>query len=494
VNPDTWDREADVVVVGFGGAGIAAAVTAHDLGAQVEILEKAPQAHAGGNTRIAAQGYLNTSCEEKAATYLKALCGPYTVPDEMIRVWAEEMSRNTDWVAGLGGDPQEHQFQPEGIEFPELPGSDCVHKFHDGPKYGYSLTWKRFESFARDRAIPVLYETPGRELIQHPETKEIFGVRAEQGERSVFVKARKAVILTCGGFENNQKMIQTYLPGVSRCYPSGTPYNEGDGITMALGVGADLWHMKNYAGPSMALKVPEFPATLSMQALHFSKEFPGAMIVVGPDGRRFADEKYKTRHGKVLVNGTWQPLQVPCAMHMIFDQALMSAAPLYNKEPNRGWTPITEAYDWSDDNSAELEKGWIKQADSVGALAKTIGLEPDMLEETVERWSDFAREGADQDFGRELMLSPFASGPYFALELSPSMINTQGGPRRNEKAQIVRPDGTPIPRLYSAGELGSIFSYLYQGTGNIGECLAFGRISGRNAAAETPWSRSSSRM
>ena len=66
------------------------------------------------------------------------------------------------------------------------------------------------------------------------------------------------------------------------------------------------------------------------------------------------------------------------------------------------------------------------------------------------------------------------------------MLNTQGGPRRNEKAQIVRPDGAPIPRLYSAGELGSIYSYLYQGTGNIGECLAFGRIAARNVVAETP--------
>jgi predicted oxidoreductase len=85
------------------------------------------------------------------------------------------------------------------------------------------------------------------------------------------------------------------------------------------------------------------------------------------------------------------------------------------------------------------------------------------------------------------MLQPLGDGPYYAIELSPSMLNTQGGPRRDEKAQIVRPDGSPIPRLYSAGELGSIYSYLYQGTGNIGECLAFGRIAGRNAAAETPW-------
>ena len=85
------------------------------------------------------------------------------------------------------------------------------------------------------------------------------------------------------------------------------------------------------------------------------------------------------------------------------------------------------------------------------------------------------------------MMAPIVGPPFYAVELSPSMLNTQGGPRRNEEGQIVRPDGTPIPRLYSAGELGSIYSYLYQGTGNIGECLAFGRISGCNAAAEAPW-------
>ena len=85
------------------------------------------------------------------------------------------------------------------------------------------------------------------------------------------------------------------------------------------------------------------------------------------------------------------------------------------------------------------------------------------------------------------MLASITSAPFYAVELSPCMLNTQGGPRRNEKGQIVQPDGTPIPRLYSAGELGSIYSYLYQGTGNIGECLAFGRIAARHAVAETPW-------
>ncbi len=482
--PEGWDIEADLVIVGFGAAGVAAAVTACELGADAVILEKAPEGREGGNTRVAGQGYLNTSDAGEAATYLKALCGPYTVPDAMVDVWAAEMGRNNDWLASVGGDPQEHQHPPVGIEFPELPGSGCVHKFHDGPTYGYSYTWKRFERLVKDRPIRVLYETPGRELIQDGATREIRGVRAERDGQSITVKARKGVVLTCGGFENNQDMIRNYLPGMPYCYTSGSPYNEGDGVSMAMAAGADLWHMNNFAGPSMALKVPEFETTFSMQALHFSKEFPGGMVVVGPDGRRFADEKFKTRHGKIPKNGKWMPLVTPCPMYMIFDHAMFTAGPLYDMDPSHGWNPVVEQYQWSTDNSVELSKGWIRSATTLAALADSIGLDPAVLTETTARWDRAATDGGDPDFGRSLMLAPFGDGPFYAVELSPSMLNTQGGPRRNEKAQVVRPDGTPIPRLYSAGELGSIYSYLYQGTGNIGECLAFGRIAAREAVAQ----------
>jgi succinate dehydrogenase/fumarate reductase flavoprotein subunit len=485
--PDNWNVEADVVIVGFGAAGMAAAVTAHELGANVVILEKAPEGQEGGNTRVAGQGYLNTSSVESAIAYLNALCGPYTVPQPMVKVWAEEMGQNNAWLRSLGGDPQEHQHPPVGIEFPDLPGSDCVHKFHDGPTYGYSYTWKLFERFVKERPIEILYETPGRALIQHDTTKEILGVRAQQGTKTINVKARKGVVLTCGGFENNQQMIRDYLPGVPYCYTSGSPYNEGDGITMAMSVGADLWHMNNYAGPSMALKVPEVRTTFSMQALHYSKEIPGGMIVVGPDARRFTDEKYRTRHGKIPTNGSWLPLATPCPMFLICDHTMFSAGPLYDGHPSHGWTQIIERYEWSKDNSTELAKGWIKTADSIAALASVIGLNATTLVDTVDRWNRHVAAGHDADFGRTLMMKLIGDGPYYAVEMSPSMLNTQGGPRRNENAQIVRPDGSPIPRLYSAGELGSIYSYLYQGTGNIGECLAFGRISGRNAVAQTPW-------
>ena len=144
--------------------------------------------------------------------------------------------------------------------------------------------------------------------------------------------------------------------------------------------------MNNYAGPSMALKVPEIRTTFSMQALHFSKKTPGGMIVVGPDGRRFTDEKYKTRHGKIPVNGGWLPLSTPCPMFMIFDHALFSAGPLYDKHPSHGWTQIIERYEWSDDNSAELAKGWIK-------TAPVLLLSPRRWAWTRQRWRAQSADG-----------------------------------------------------------------------------------------------------
>lgn len=485
--PEKWDKEADVVIVGFGGAGAATAITAHDLGARVLMLEKAPEGEQGGNTRVAGQGYLQVYDVDKAIAYLNALCGRFPVPQRMVRAWAEEVRGNNDWVASIGGDPQEHQHQPVGIEFPELPGADCVHKFHNGDVVGYSNTWQFFESAVKRRPIEILYESPGRELIQHGITREILGVRAEQCGRPVHVKARKAVVLTCGGFENNQEMIRNYLPGLPYCYTTGSPHNEGDGIRMAQLVGADLWHMNNYAGPSMALKVPEYKAPFSMTPLHHAHEPPGGMIVVGPDANRFTDEKFHTKHGKIRRNGQWCPMPVPCPMFMVFDHALFASGPLYDMKPVSGWGRIMERYEWSADNSAELRRGWIKRAETVAGLAASIGLNAGALEESVRRWNRICESGADPDFGRRKMLVPISRPPFYAIELSPSMLNTQGGPRRNERGQIVRPDDTPILRLYSAGELGSIYSYLYQGTGNIGECLAFGRISARNAVAESPW-------
>ena len=189
-----------------------------------------------------------------------------------------------------------------------------------------------------------------------------------------------------------------------------------------MAVGADLWHMNNFAGPSMALKVPEFRTTFSMVPLHFAKQPPGGMIVVGPNGKRFADEKYKTSHGKVNLTGRWTPLSTPCPMFLIFDHTLFSAGALYDKHPSHGWTQIIERYDWSEDNSAELAKGWIKTAGSLAALAPALGLDPATLADTVSRWNRYCDARHDPAFGRTLMLEPIVDKPFYAVELSPCAV------------------------------------------------------------------------
>ena len=100
--PDKWDFEADVVVVGYGGAGAVAAITAHDAGAKILILEKAPLGQEGGNTRVAGQGWLNPYPIEKSITYFNAMCGEYAVPQDMVQAWAEEMNRNNAFIESLG--------------------------------------------------------------------------------------------------------------------------------------------------------------------------------------------------------------------------------------------------------------------------------------------------------------------------------------------------------------------------------------------------------
>jgi hypothetical protein len=104
-------------------------------------------------------------------------------------------------------------------------------------------------------------------------------------------------------------------------------------------------------------------------------------------------------------------------------------------------------------------------------------------------WNKSCAAGNDSEFGRASdRIAPIQTPPYYALELVPMFTNTQGGPRRNKNAKILDPYGKPIPRLYSAGELGSIWSWHYEGAGDFAECLAFGRIAGEHAAAEKPWS------
>jgi succinate dehydrogenase/fumarate reductase flavoprotein subunit len=233
-----WDHEAEVLVLGIGAAGLMTAITAHDQGADVLILEKAPEAHAGGNTRVSGQGYWCPSDSEKAVEYQKAMSDGFPIPDDMAQVFHEHSIHVTEWLTKMGADMRTIKTAGEYPEFPGGAGNVCWSTKGNG----FQRLWLLLiDNALKQRKIKVQYETPAVELIRDVKTGEVRGVVAENKGKKIYVKAKKSVALCTGGFENNQGMIRDYL-GMPYAYPKGSPYNTGDGIRMAMAIGADLWH------------------------------------------------------------------------------------------------------------------------------------------------------------------------------------------------------------------------------------------------------------
>jgi hypothetical protein len=177
---------------------------------------------------------------------------------------------------------------------------------------------------------------------------------------------------------------------------------------------------------------------------------------------------------------------------MVFDEKTRRAGPITMIHRSAGRAPFVtynmarELHTWSADNSDEIERGWIRRGDTVAQLAEATQIDPTGLEQTVAKFNRFCGDGADEDFGRDhRRLSPLDTPPFYACECVVNSINTQGGPRRNAKSQVLDPYGNPIPRLYAVGEFGSVFGFLYPGGCNLPECIVSGILAGRSAIEET---------
>ena len=248
-----WDKEYDVVVAGYGGAGISTAVTAHDAGASVVILEKAPYP-GGGQTRTSGIGAAFAINPEAAAEYLYTASSNgledadvssrvSVVPKEDCLTFMKELANNPDWLTSMG---VAHSIRKgSSAQYPQFPGAEAFgHVVIKGWGIQFLETMK---GQLEKRGIEVLYETPAVELIQDGETREIQGVYATGNGKKIAIKERKGVVLCTGGFEFDEEMKVNYL----RPFPlkfAGWPYNTGDGIKMAQRAGADLWHMNTMVG------------------------------------------------------------------------------------------------------------------------------------------------------------------------------------------------------------------------------------------------------
>ncbi|MSP40265.1 MAG: FAD-binding protein [Deltaproteobacteria bacterium] len=487
-----WDKEVDVVVVGYGFAGGVSAITAHDSGAKVLILEKMP--HPGGISILSGGGVAVARNAESSFRYLKRTCNN-TTPDEVLWPLAEGMVEISDWIkelAKVSGTEPIGGLRTHGT-YP-FPGRESIGsiKLKDFDAYS-SLPWAkgmrggaRLFKIVMDnvelRKIDVMLSTPANRLITNADS-EIIGLTSEREGNEIAIKANKAVILACGGFENNEEMKLQYFEA-QPVYPVYLG-NTGDGILMAQKVGAALWHMWHFHG-SYGFKYPEFPFAIRHE-WGGPRQDDRKMIWIAVDryGKRFMNEYPPAAHdtGHRALGYYDADIQdfprIPC--FLIFDDEARKLGPLARVIVN----DERFHYSWSEDNLAEVEKGWILKGDNLEEIASNIKVNAQVLKSTVEHWNSQCARGEDEDLGRPpKTMMPILKAPFYAMEAWPIVSNTQGGAVHDRNQRVLDSMGKPIPHLYVAGEISSVFGHLYLEAGNITECFVGGRIAGRNAAAE----------
>ncbi len=484
----TWDEEYDVVVVGGGLAGMSTAITVatEGEGEKCLLLEKGDLPTGGGNSQYSSGRVTFTDDPELYLQYLKDLRGDFaaTAPDDVLEALARGMGENYTWIIGLGANESDLTItNPDGNEpqeYGEFAGSVSA------KKVGFSKTSKNFthivpfiESVVEQHADVITHKTGAQvtALIQDADSKTVVGVSYSEKGATKYAKGTKGIVMCCGGFENDEAMKENYL-GSANLHAVAGLNNTGDGHRMCARLQADFWHMHGMAGfwnNGVSLDGKNYN-----QYRTLNKD---QGITVGVNGRRFymdydmATSGWPTsdtldslstdvgsRHGHQQFGGDWSTLPMPATTWFVFDQS---------GADNKAYTAGTQDI---------VADGFGYKADTIEELAAQMHVPGDELVATVALWNQYCSAGKDASFYRPpSTLHALVTPPYYAMKMGPEMINTDGGPVRDSQGEIIDIDGNPIPHLYSAGEFGSVWTYSYQGGGNLGECCAFGRIAARNA-------------
>ena len=512
-----FDEEYDVVVIGYGYAGAVVAIDAHDAGAKVLLVEKMDR---GGGISILSGGALRIAENaDEAFKYLQRT-NAGTTPDPVIRALAEGMTTIAHYVkqladaagavvSGSGVPSEGPDSSRKGGNYPfegyktfynvriEAGHENMTEKYpllrcsaSAGGPYLFSVMEKNIEL----RNIEVRYETSALRLISD-EAEGVTGVIVETAGKKSRIKARRGVVLACGGFEANEDMKRQYFPA----YPlasAASRGNTGDGIRMAQDVGAALWHMWHFHGSYAFHHIdPAYPYALRCKRLpdwnpadKTSMKVPMVWILVDSTGRRFMNEcppyTQDTGHRSMEVFDTEKQVFPRSPSFLVCDE---DGRKTYRLGDPRSNDPLYN-YDWSTDNLKEIGNGILKQFDTLDEVALDIGADPETFKETVRKWNEACATETDNEFGRPPgTMRPIAKAPFIVGRVYPVINNTQGGPVHDADQHIMNPYNEPIKRLYAAGELGSSFGNLYLSGGNIAECYITGRIAAKNVAAEPAW-------
>jgi 3-oxosteroid 1-dehydrogenase len=335
----------------------------------------------------------------------------------------------------------------------------------------------------QDSGVPVHYETELQDLVI--EDGRVVGVRVVRDGVESVVRARRGVILGSGGFERNAELREKYLPQpTSADWTTGSQFNTGGGLLAGVAAGAEADLMDDaWWGPTIPL--PGRPWFCLAE-----RNLPGS-IIVNSAGERFMNEAlpYVEAVHEIYKGEATGVGHVPA--WMVIDQRYRNRyvfAGLMPRQPFPGrW----------------YKNGVVKRADTIEALAAEIEVPADALAATVERFNGFAKSGTDEDFHRgesaydlyyaDPTVKPNPSlhridqGPFYAAKIVPGDLGTKGGLLTDERARVLRADGSVISGLYAAGNVSSaVMGHTYPGPGGtIGPALVFGYLAAENISKES---------
>ncbi len=491
-------QDYDVVVVGAGNAGLCAALSAQEAGARVVVLEKAPLAERGGNTAFTG-GLLRFPFEsiddfkplvrDYSAEELAGLdVGRYTRRD-----YANDLDRVTeglsdpDMVEILTGQayPTMRWMTERGVRWLFAIGrqsyldpttgkrkffGNLILEAHGG---GQGLSDALF-SIAENAGIPIAYETKAMRLIVN-DRGAVTGIQVRDGDGQHVINC-KAVVLASGGFEANREMRTRYLgPDWELAKVRGTRFNTGDGIRMALEIGAQPYgHWSCCHAVAWNLLADEV-GDRNIGDLHQKHSYPIG-IIVNRDGKRFVDEGADFRNYTYAKYGREILKQPGRQAFQIFDS---KTVPLLRDEYRPAGAPYVTRV----------------SAMTIEELADGLMIDPAGLKRTIEEYNAAIQPG---DFNPSILdgkhtegieppksnwAVPIDAPPYEGYAVTCGITFTFGGLRINQQGQVLDTEDRPIPGLYAAGELvGGLFYYNYPGGSGLMAGAVFGRLAGSSAA------------
>lgn len=476
------NQQMNMVVIGAGGAGLAAAVSAMQSGVEkILVLEKSP--FVGGNSRMAGGHLVVTKTDDKPGTVGTAeetfrevirFHHYERVEPKLLRKFLDNTRGTVDWLEALG-----------------FPYTENGSGMKDG-KYPFG-NFKKVTSYMarllRENGNEVLLNTPATGILRDSDGK-ISGVTAQAADGTALHWDTKTVVISTGGFPGNSQLLHQYFPDDydDNYYTDALP-QDGDGIALARNAGAAL---TNYC---TIVKENAYSCNSRLDAPNRAAH-QGCSLWINARGERFHDESdtFSNESTNSLVR---QPGKIGYAL---YDENVLSTMESMLADHVKKHGPIDrmQAMDFSElgnnvinifdadrlrsmlENEYQRQEGWVVKADTPQELASILNIRQEVLAQTLAEYNEDCEKGHDRLFGKPAQaLIPLNKGPYYALKFRPILIDTIGPIVINDRMEVLDPNHEPIPGLYAAG----VVTSGSQGRDYIlhGAALGFSLFSGRFA-------------